>query len=150
MQWFRYIIGKKISIKCANVLPVLRDFFCFQAIILCQFNFLQFYKFKKLAFVTVQVFQFSVFWIRSYANRTDKQFCISKKWNFGFGQIIRILDYYWQKQNYVLEIVYEISQYFDQQFYWRTIYRFITYAIFQTVENLVSTLWWVSKFSSTN
>ena len=52
---------KKILIKCANVLPVLRNFFCFQAIILCQLNFLQFYKFKKPAFVTVQVFQFSVF-----------------------------------------------------------------------------------------
>ena len=50
LQWFRYIIGKKILIKCANVLPVLRNFFCFQAIILCQFIFLQFYKFKFVCY----------------------------------------------------------------------------------------------------
>ena len=40
------------------MLPVLRNFFCFQTIILCQFNFLQLYKFEKPAFVTVQFFSF--------------------------------------------------------------------------------------------
>ena len=42
LQWFRYIIGQKISTKCANVLPALRNFFCFQTIFLCQFDFSQF------------------------------------------------------------------------------------------------------------
>ena len=97
MQWFRYIIGKKYRPNVQMCYQLYVTFF-FRQFFYVSLIFYNFYKFKKPAFVTVQVFQVSDFWIRSYANWIDKQYCIKKKWKFGFGWLIRILDYYWRKK----------------------------------------------------
>ena len=104
MQWFCYIIGKKLT-KCANVLPVLPNIFLFSGNCFMSVYFFTIFTSSRNQYLLIFVkkpiyYSFSGLWIKSYANRIDKQYCINKIWKFGFGRLVRILDYYWRKQDY--------------------------------------------------